>query len=76
MSIGASRYLPFPPRWQDELNAQLEELEQEELDAKLLDVQNVPTATLPNVPTAELPTVATGTADGSTINNGFLHDDF
>ncbi|KJE92915.1 hypothetical protein CAOG_03797 [Capsaspora owczarzaki ATCC 30864] len=43
---------------EDELNAQLEELEQEELDAKLLDVQNVPTTSLPNVPTTELPTPA------------------
>eukprot|EP01137_Pigoraptor_chileana_P027309 Opistho-2@9759 len=37
----------------DELERELEELAQEELDSKLLDVQGVPATSLPAVPTAE-----------------------
>ncbi len=38
---------------EDELLAELEELEQEELDAQLLDVGPTPAAALPEAPTAE-----------------------
>ena len=41
---------------QDELNAELEELEQEELDERLLDVAG--TAQLPSVPDTEMPVPA------------------
>ena len=39
--------------WQDELMAELEELEQEGLDEKLLEVGGPATDTLPSVPVAE-----------------------
>ena len=45
--------LAFPP--QDELNAELEELEQEGLDETLLQVGG--TASLPEVPARDLPAV-------------------
>ena len=38
---------------EDELSAELDALEQEELDAKLLDAEPVPQIQLPNVPAAE-----------------------
>lgn len=40
---------------QDELMAELEELEQEELDRNLLDVEGTPDVTLPSVPATSLP---------------------
>ncbi|XP_019716062.1 charged multivesicular body protein 4b-like [Hippocampus comes] len=40
---------------EDELMAELEELEQEELDRNLLDVEGTPDVTLPSVPATSLP---------------------
>nr|XP_033770674.1 charged multivesicular body protein 4b [Geotrypetes seraphini] len=40
---------------EDELMAELEELEQEELDKNLLEIQGPETVTLPNVPSVSLP---------------------
>ncbi|XP_077384786.1 charged multivesicular body protein 4b-like [Festucalex cinctus] len=40
---------------EDELMAELEEMEQEELDRNLLDVEGAPDVTLPSVPSTSLP---------------------
>lgn len=40
---------------EDELMAELEELEQEELDQNLLDIEGAPDVTLPSVPSTSLP---------------------
>jgi len=41
---------------EDELNAELEELEQEDFDEKIIDINTPITDDLPSVPTTDLPT--------------------
>ena len=45
---------------EDELALELEELEQEKLNEKLVDVVPTPSAELPDVPTTDLPTLSKG----------------
>lgn len=54
MAAGSLSTLPSFPL-QDELMAELEELEQEELDKNLLEISGPETVPLPNVPSVALP---------------------